>query len=553
MNIRDKLLNIYEDEEKAEAFENLLEVKLKDYEEKTNSVDGLTEKDVMLITYGDSIISDKTNNIKNLENILDKYVGDLISAIHILPMYPYTSDDGFSVVDYKKINKNIGKWEDIINISKKYDLMYDAVINHISSESMWFKECINGNEKYKDYFIQYDENFDYSNVTRPRVTPLFTEFQTSDGLKKYWTTFSDDQIDLNFENIDLATDIVELMIYYAVNGAKFIRLDAIGFLWRESGTTCMHLDKTHEMIKVIRDVLDVYSPKTKIITETNVPHEFNVSYFGNGGDEAQLVYQFPLPPLTIFSFLTGDASKLSNWADSLGDLNEKTTYFNFLASHDGIGLRPTEGILNDSEREFLAKNTLKNGGKVNYKSNVDGSISPYELNINYQDALSGQYESDEIRIKKFIGSQVILLSVVGMPAIYIHSLLGSRNDFYGVETTGINRKINREQLNYNKLDDELSSNSFRKEILDKILRVIKIRKNESAFATFAKQEVLFLDKRVFAIKRINKKSNEEITVLVNVSKDFVKLDIELIGIDLFTGIKINNSLELKPLEFMWIK
>ncbi len=553
MDIKQRLVKIYNSEAKAYEFIKLLNEKLEKYQSNSQARKSLSQKDVVLITYGDSITGEQLKNINYLKQLMDKYVGDLISAIHILPMFPYTSDDGFSVINYKEIDKTIGTWNDILKLSDNYDLMYDAVINHISQKSEWFKKCLEGDEKYKNYFIKYQDNYDYSKVIRPRTSPLFSEYRTNEGNKKYLTTFSEDQVDINYESIDAATDIIELLVYYAKNGATFIRLDAIGFLWKESGTTCLHNDKTHEMIKVMREVLDEYVPKTMLITETNVPHKDNISYFGNGSDEAQLVYQFPLPPLTLFSFMKEDATKLSKWADSLDVLSEETTFFNFLASHDGIGLRPTEGILTDEERNEMAIFVLTNGGRINYKTDNSGVKSPYELNINYQDALSSPYDSDEKRIKRFIASQVLLMSVVGIPAIYIHSLLGSRNDYLGVEKSGINRRINREKLDYSKLCEKLDKDSFRKEILKQLLNVLTIRREESAFSPIAKQEVMFLDKRIFAIKRINSETNSTVTVLINVSSKQVVLNVPITGKELFTGRKIDENIVMNGLEFMWIK
>ncbi len=530
----------------------MLRNKLAKYETVKGTDSSLTEKDSVLITYGDSIIGNENAKVRMLHRLLNKYVGDSISAVHLLPMFPYTSDDGFSVVDYKKINSEIGDWPDIEALGKDYSLMFDAVINHISKESDWFKRCLAGDSKYKEYFIEKDENFDCSRVVRPRTSPLFTAFETADGPKSYWSTFSADQIDINFASVDLATDIMELLVYYAMKGARYIRLDAIGFLWKDSGTTCIHHEKTHEMIKVMREVLDEYAPGTLLITETNVPHKENISYFGNGYDEAQLVYQFPLPPLTLFSFMTENAEKLSKWAASLEPLTDRTTYFNFLSSHDGVGLRPTEGILTDDERKMMAKLVLARGGKINYKTNEDGSKSPYELNVNYQDALSGLYDDDDTRIKRFIASHVILMSVVGMPAIYIHSLLGSRNDYYGVETSGINRRINREKLDYDLLDAELEKGGLRKRILDGMLKALDIRREHSAFSPYACQEVLDLDKRIFAVRRVNKDSGESIVALVNVSTQDVEMDPGIRGMELFTKEDIDGEVDLAPLEYKWI-
>ena len=520
------------------------------YETKQTGSSWISEKDAMLITYGDSIVEEGKPGLETLNEFLTKYVNDAISAVHILPMFPYTSDDGFSVVDYKKINPDLGEWKDVENLSKNYKLMFDAVVNHISKSSDWFQKYLKQEKPYDEYFITCDSNADYSKVTRPRALPLLTKFETAKGEKYVWTTFSEDQIDLNFKSVDVYLEVLDVLLTYASRGARFIRLDAIGFLWKELGTTCMHHPKTHEIIKSYRAILDEYMPGTLIITETNVPHEENISYFGNGDDEAQLVYQFPLPPLTMFSILTGNAEKLSKWADSLDEPKQGTTYFNFLSSHDGIGVRPVEGILNEEEKKVLLDNTLKNGGVISYKNNSDGSKSPYELNINYQDALASPDESDEIRINKFLAAETILLSMQGLPGIYVHSLIGSRNDYYGKEISGIPRRINREKININYLEKELNNSTNRKKIFDEILRRLKIRGEHKEFAPDSKQKILSLDKRVFALERISK--DKKITVLVNVSSDEVQLDIENKGLDIISEIYVDKKVNLNPLQCMWI-
>lgn len=520
------------------------------YETKQTGSSWISEKDAMLITYGDSIVEEGKPGLETLNEFLTKYVNDAISAVHILPMFPYTSDDGFSVVDYKKINPDLGEWKDVGNLSKNYKLMFDAVVNHISKSSDWFQKYLKQEKPYDEYFITGDPNADYSKVTRPRALPLLTKFETAKGEKYVWTTFSEDQIDLNFKSVDVYLEVLDVLLTYASRGARFIRLDAIGFLWKELGTTCMHHPKTHEIIKSYRAILDEYMPGTLIITETNVPHEENISYFGNGDDEAQLVYQFPLPPLTMFSILTGNAEKLSKWADSLDEPKQGTTYFNFLSSHDGIGVRPVEGILNEEEKKVLLDNTLKNGGAISYKNNSDGSKSPYELNINYQDALASPDESDEIRINKFLAAETILLSMQGLPGIYVHSLIGSRNDYYSKEISGIPRRINREKININYLEKELNNSTNRKKIFDEILRRLKIRGEHKEFAPDSKQKILSLDKRVFALERISK--DKKITVLVNVSSDEVQLDIENKGLDIISEIYVDKKVNLNPLQCMWI-
>lgn len=514
----------------------------------------VTENDVMLITYGDSIWETERKPLITLRDFLVDYVEDVLTAVHILPFYPYTSDDGFSVVDYREINPELGTWENVNKLANHFDLMFDAVINHISKSSRWFKGYLDGEEKYRDYFIEADPSLDYSKVTRPRALPLLTPFETSEGKKYIWTTFSEDQIDLNFKNPKVLLEILDILSMYATNGARFIRLDAIGFMWKKQGTSCMHLKETHILIKLIREVLELSAPGTVLITETNVPHQDNISYFGNGFDEAQMVYQFPLPPLTLFSFHTGSARKLMEWASGLESTTSATTYFNFLSSHDGIGMRPTEGILTDEERDFMVEKALEHGGRVSFKDNGDGTKSPYELNINYLDALTHPDESDDLKVERFLAAHTILLSVVGVPGIYIHSLLGSRNDYKGVEQSGINRRINREKLELQPLLEELNRDSLRQKVFSHFSKRIKLRRTKSAFHPNANQEVLFLDDRVFSIVRYNEKSQEKITVLVNVSNEEVLItNSEIGGKDVISNQEVNTTVTLRPYQSMWIQ
>jgi len=436
-SIENRLLQVYSGKDAVQNLIREMEKRFAKYSGTVCEKKWVDESDIVLITYGDSIQKEGRKHFRTLRQFMEKYVGDAISTIHILPMFPYTSDDGFSVIDYKQIEESLGDWDEIEVFGKSYSFMFDAVINHISQSSEWFQKFLKGEEPYNNYFIVSDKDADYSKVIRPRALPLLTPFQTREGEKYVWTTFSEDQIDLNYANPEVLLEILDVLLFYASKGARYIRLDAIGFMWKERKTTCMHLPQTHELIKIMREVVDEYAPGTILVTETNVPHSENISYFGNGYDEAGLVYQFPLPPLTMFSILTGNAEKLSAWAETLKLPSKQTTFFNFLSSHDGIGVRPTEGILTKEEQDILIEATLKHGGRVSYKDNGDGTRSPYELNINYQDALAGSEENDKLRIAKFLIAQTILLSMQGVPGIYIHSLLGSRNDYYGVETSGI--------------------------------------------------------------------------------------------------------------------
>ncbi|MFB5662679.1 alpha-amylase family glycosyl hydrolase [Alteribacillus sp. HJP-4] len=513
----------------------------------------------MLITYGDQIREPGEKPLASLHSFLNRYVSDIVSAVHILPFYPYSSDDGFSVIDYYSIDPALGGWEDVRGLSSDYSLMFDAVINHISAKSTWFEGYLHGDARYRNYFIEGDPNEDYSSVTRPRATPLLHPFETAEGTKHLWTTFSDDQLDLN-ENKDVLLHILDVLLFYVSQGARFLRLDAIGFLWKKLGTSSIHLQETHTIVQFYREMLELYAPETIIITETNVPHKDNISYFGNGSNEAHLVYQFPLPPLTLHAFHTGQAATLLDWASDLEPTTEQTTFFNFLASHDGIGVVPAKGYLTEADIEGMAEKVKENGGFVSYKRNSDGSESPYELNISYIDALTSPQETDDTRVDRFIAAQSIMLSMMGMPGIYIHSLLGSVSDRKGALKAGQNRTINREKLERSSLEEELTNEEhLRHRVFERYKHMLAIRTAEPCFHPNAAQKVLRLNHSVFSIQRTNEESNESILCLVNISASPQQLTIgaaswqELITDTTYEAESGSLSIELAPYQTMWLK
>jgi glycosidase len=417
----------------------------------------LTAADAMLITYGDQIQAPGQPPLATLHDWLTTSLTGVITSVHILPFYPYSSDDGFSVIDYTAVDPRLGDWSDIERISQRFRLMFDAVINHVSAQSAWFQGFLRSDPRYADFFIVVDEPVDLSEVRRPRAHPLLTTFQTATGTHKVWTTFSADQIDLNYRNPAVLLAMIDVVLGYVARGASFLRLDAIGYLWKTIGTSCIHLPETHAMVQLMRSVLDAVAPHVLLITETNVPHAENISYFGDGYNEAQLVYQFPLAPLVLNAFQTGNARHLQDWARSLTIPSPATTFFNFLASHDGIGVMPTLGILSAEEIYALVQMTLQHGGRVSYKTNPDGTQSPYELNITLFDALSDPARTPEaIAIDRFMAAQAIMLALAGMPGIYVHSLVGSSNNLAGVLQTGHARTINRQKWQRADLDARLA-------------------------------------------------------------------------------------------------
>ncbi|HEX2914908.1 MAG TPA: alpha-amylase family glycosyl hydrolase [Chloroflexia bacterium] len=532
----------------------------------------LTERDVILITYGDQVQSESASPLQTLHLWLKKHLQGIINTVHILPFYPYTSDDGFSVVDYWQVDQALGQWEDIRALHTDFRLMFDAVINHISASSEWFQKFLAGDPHYRDYFIVTDPSLDLSQVTRPRALPLLTRFQTAEGEKYLWTTFSTDQIDLNFKNPAVLLKICELLLFYISQGADLIRLDAIGYMWKEVGTSCIHLPQTHALIQVMRELLDSCAPNTLLITETNVPHKDNVSYFGNGSNEAQLVYQFSLVPLVLNALYSGSAGHLQAWAAGLEKLSDTTTFFNFLASHDGIGVVPAKAILDDSEISQLVERTLAHGGQVSYKNNPDGSQSPYELNITYFDALSNpedETEDEATRINRFVVSQAIMLAMQGVPGIYFHSLLGSHNWQAGFAETGRNRTLNREKLQRDALEKALSDpESHSARVFARYKDLISKRTAQPAFHPNAAQAILTPAgaEALFIIERTSTDGSQKILAIHNLSSRPQQLQVasgdlnlaqtatlsDLISGQNYRPEGANLNLGIEPYQVLWL-
>ncbi len=524
-----------------------------------------SEKDILLITYADQVRESGVPPLHTLTTVLDTHLADVVSGVHLLPFFPYSSDDGFAVIDYVSVDPALGTWDDVTWLASHFDLMFDAVINHISARSEWFQRFLRDDPPYRDYFITVEGTPDLSQVVRPRALPLLTEFDTAAGEKKVWTTFSRDQVDLNYRNPDVLLKMLDVVLYYVERGARILRLDAIAYLWKEIGTPCIHLPQTHAIIQLIRATLDEAAPWALLVTETNVPHAENVSYFGDGTNEAQWVYNFALPPLVLHAFHTGDATTLSRWAQSLTTPSDRTTFFNFLASHDGIGLSPARGILSDIEIDALVARTRQHGGLVSHKQNVDGTTSPYELNINFFDALSNPLadEALETQVNRFIAAQAIMLALAGVPGIYFHSLFGSRGDRAGAEGSGQPRRINRQKLECVDLERDLADpNSLRANLFRRYAELIRARRAQRAFHPHALQRVLECGRHIFALLRTPRDASARVLCLHNVSDAVVtaRLSQHQAGErweELFDGKTYTAdaqdmfTIELQPYQVIW--
>ena len=490
---------------------------------------------------------------------------DTVTGVHILPFFPYSSDDGFAIIDYTQVNPTLGDWSHIKRIAQSFNLMVDLVINHVSSQHTWVQQFKAGEKPGCDYLIEADPAQDLSEVVRPRSSPLLTTVETVNGPKHVWSTFSADQIDVDFSNPDVLLEYVKIILLYVDAGARYLRLDAVGYLWKKLGTACIHLAETHAIVRLLREILQMLDPGIAIITETNVPNRENLSYFGNR-NEAHMIYNFSLPPLLLNALMQGKAEHLKTWMMSMPPAPIGCAYFNFTASHDGIGLRPAEGLLAHDEYNALLETMRRFGGRISMRRRPDGSESPYELNISLFDAMKGTVAGeDEWQIERFLCCQTIMMSLEGIPAFYIHSLLATRNYEDGVAETGHNRTINRYRWDIEALEAALADEtSPHAQVLRELTRLIRIRRCQRAFHPNATQYTLHpLNPALFTFWRQIMARDQSIFCIHNLSKHPQELrlsDLNLINtddwVDLISGDRLNafndNGVSLRPYQSLWI-
>lgn len=533
------------------------------------------ERSAVLITYGDLVAGPGLRPLEALDQVVTRILPAAFDTIHLLPFYPYTSDRGFAVVDFQEVDPRLGTWEDIERLADRYRLMFDGVFNHVSSKSRWFQRFLNCRPGYESYFVSFSTKETISPdhlqlILRPRTSELLTPFRTMYGVKWVWTTFGPDQVDLNFGNPEVLLRLIETLLLYVRRGADIVRLDAVSYIWRELGTRCAHLEQTHALVQLFRAVLDVAAPRVALITETNAPHEDNVRYFGDGWDEAQLVYNFALPPLVLHTFLTGDATRLAAWAATLSTPSAATAFFNFLDSHDGIGLLGARGILTPEEIAAMVASVEAAGGLVSYRSAGDGTDSPYELNVTWYSALNREdgSESVELQVARFLASRSIALALTGVPGVYLPSLFGSKNDVEAVKAGEGARAINRDTIDLPQLETLLADpESWVARVASRFGAMIRTRISIPAFHPAATQSVLAGHPGVFAVLR-TAANGGRLLALTNVTARAQRFEcprarLAALGcdpgrwVDRLGGRRIDagaagHAVDLEPYEVLWL-
>ncbi len=519
---------------------------------------------VVLITYPDAIYRKDESTLKTLAEFVKNRLSGLASVIHVLPFLPSTSDGGFAVSNHEKVDEFFGNWDDLKNLSINHKIMADLVLNHVSSSHPWVHQFINSDEPGSSYIVSPPRTDIWENVIRPRNSSLFTNIKTDKGFKKVWTTFGPDQVDVDWKNPNILLEFLKLLVTYVNNGAEWIRLDAIAFIWKEPNTTCLHLKPVHRIVKLLNKCLKIIKSSAVLITETNVPEVENLSYLIDG-NEANLAYNFTLPPLLLEAIYTGKTDLLNNWLSNFNHLPKCTSLLNFTSSHDGIGLRALEGIMDENRIHNLLVESEKRGGLVSHRRMSNGEDQPYELNISWWSAMAHSgIDVSQYQFERFLLSQVFTLSLKGVPAFYLPNILASPNDIDTFSKTGQRRDLNREKFDANKLLEQLKNfDSAASKNISYLTHIIKVRSRLGAFHPEVSMKCISNNlSNCIIIQRGSDK--DRLYVICNMSDKLLNVpfasELDLVGLcsnrrllDNITGSYLNSeSFKLNPYQVVWI-
>ena len=447
--------------------------------------------DAVLITYADTVIQSGSPGLISLTRLVNGFFGVFSPVVHVLPFLASTSDGGFAVSSHDHLELRHGDWSDLAALADGRRLMADLVLNHVSASHPWVQQFLRDEEPGCDCVLEASPDDCWRNVVRPRSSSLFTRLQGPAGSREVWTTFGPDQVDLNWRSPAVLLGFTRLLDRMVRHGVRWLRLDAVGFVWKSPGTSCIHLPQAHQIVTLLRLLLDQACVDGVVVTETNVPEQENLSYL-RGGNEAHLAYNFPLPPLLLEAVIGGRADLLNVWLNRWPQLPEQTGLVNFTACHDGVGLRPLEGLMPEQRLLQLLISCEQRGGLVSHRRLSSGVEVPYEINISWWSAMAdGGIDPAHLQRQRFLLTQLLLMALPGVPAFYLPALLAEPNDLGRFRRTGQRRDLNRPQFKLEAVERRLEDPDSEANAVVTALRwALEVRRQEPALHPDADLQLL---------------------------------------------------------------
>jgi len=429
---------------------------------------------VQLIAYVDRLAGD----LSGVRALLNTKLSGLFGGVHLLPYFtPYDgADAGFDPADHLSVDERLGDWDSLRDLSDQTYVISDLIVNHVSTESPQFKDVMRHGEAsdYWELFLKRSDIFSdpcttesIDKVYRPRPGSPFTTITLDNGTSHdFWTTFSSQQLDINVECAAGRHYLESILQQFAEAGIKGIRLDAVGYAIKRSGTECFMLPETFEFIESLRAAAARYN--MDVLVEIHSHHQTQIDIAAR----VSWVYDFALPPLALHTLYTTDATALKKWF-SVSPRNCITV----LDTHDGIGIVDAAGdgeqtgLLSDRQvEELLAQIDVRTGGQSRLASGKAASnLDIYQVNTTFYDALG---RSDNL----YLLARAIQFFAPGVPQVYYMGLLAAENDTQLLQETGVGRDINRHYYSIEEIDVAVAT-----PVVQSLLALIRLRNSAYGF------------------------------------------------------------------------
>ena len=541
-------------------------------------------------------------NLKQLQTKIH-YLQELgINLVHIMPILDCPdekSDGGYAVSNFRDIDHRVGTLEelnDLIHEFQKRNILVtlDVVVNHTSDEHEWAKKARQGDQHYQDYFYTFPDRTipDMFEETMPEIFPETApgNFTWDEEMGRWvMTVFNDYQWDLNYSNPAVLIEMVDIILFWANQGADIVRLDAVAFLWKKIGSTCQNEREAHLILQLLKDCIQVTTPGVLFIAEAIVAPVEVTKYFGEdaiNAKECEVAYNATFMALLWDAVATKNVNLLRQGIKSLPDKLERATWLNYARCHDDIGLGFDDtdihlaGYDPSSHRRFLidyftgdyadspARGLPFGANAKTGDARISGSLASL---VGLQSALEHQDpEEIEHATQLILLLHSMLLSFGGIPLLYYGDEVGTLNDcsyLDDIHKATDNRWMHRPNLDWDKVDLRNSPGSIEHHIITALKMMIAFRKEIHDFADFNYRELLDIENpHLFAFSRQNPmQASDKVLVVGNFDSSPQDLDLAPLthkGFfsygqirDLYSGERpalFKNQLVVPPFHFYWL-
>ncbi len=433
---------------------------------------------IQLCTYADRF---GQGDLVTLQNLLNNQFAGVFGGVHLLPFYfPIDgADAGFDPVDHTQVDNRLGGWNNVKDLSESYDVMADVIVNHVSSNSLAFKDYLKNAEDsvYADLFLTYEKVFPTGatqeqlvNLYRPRPGLPFSKIKLANGKEElFWTTFTADQIDIDVFSEAGKNYLLSILDKLEQANVKMIRLDAAGYAVKKAGSRCFMTDETFDFIESFSTM--AADRGIEVLVEIHAHYLTQVAIAKKAG----WVYDFALPPLLLHTLIAKNSKSLQAWYE-ISPRNAVTV----LDTHDGIGIIDIaaekgvgSGLLTNDEVNELVENIHSNSGHTSRKATgaAASNLDLYQVNCTYYEALGKDDQA-------YLLARLIQFFSPGIPQVYYVGLLAGENDMALLEKTGVGRDINRHYYSL----DEIES-ALRRPVVANLIALMKFRNSHPAFQT----------------------------------------------------------------------